>query len=141
MTKTYLPKISEVKRQWHEIDAAKITLGRLATRVATILRGKHKPTYTPHMDMGDFVVVINAKSIKLTGRKALQKEYFRVSGYPGGVKSEVLRDVLKKRPDRVIWRAVRNMLAPNKLRSRIIKRLKIVPDAKHTYKIDKKITV
>lgn len=139
MTKTYLPKLKEIKREWHEIDAAKFTLGRLATRVATILRGKHKVAYTPHMDMGDFVVVTNAKLVKFTGRKLAQKKYFHFSGFPGGLKKRLLGDVMAKSPDRVIWRAVRDMLAANRLRSRLMKRLKILPDAKHTYHIDKQI--
>lgn len=137
--KTYLPKVTEIKRQWHEIDAAKFTLGRLATTVATILRGKHKPDFTPHMDLGDFVVVINAKKPKLTGRKLLQKEYFRVSGYPGGLKRRTLREVLEKSPEKVVYQAVRGMLAPNRLRRQMLRRLKIVPAEKHEFKIDKKL--
>lgn len=136
--KTYLPKITDIKRQWYEIDASQFTLGRLATRVATLLRGKHRPTFTPHMDIGDFVVVTNAKNVRLTGRKLLQKEYIRFSGYPGGIRREKLRDVLAKRPERVIWKAVRDMLPTNKLRTQILRRLKIVPEGKHNFKIDKK---
>ncbi|MDP3994092.1 MAG: 50S ribosomal protein L13 [Candidatus Doudnabacteria bacterium] len=140
MNQTYLPKTSDIKRRWYEIDASKFTLGRLATRVASLLRGKHKASFTPHMDVGDFVVVTNAEKIKLTGRKILQKEYFRFSGYPGGIKREILRDVLKKKPEDVVYRAVRNMLAVNRLRKPILKRLKIVRNDKHNFNIDKKIS-
>ena len=140
MNQTYLPKTSDIKRLWHEIDASKFTLGRLATRVASLLRGKHKASFTPHMDVGDFVVVTNAEKIKVTGRKILQKEYFRFSGYPGGIKREILRDVLKKKPEDVVYRAVRNMLAVNRLRKPILKRLKIVRNDKHNFSIDKKIS-
>lgn len=137
--KTFLPKISEVKRQWLEIDASQYTLGRLASRVASLLRGKHKPIFTPHMDVGDFVAVVNAEKVKFSGRKLLQKKYFTFSGYPGGIKSRLLRDLMVKSPDRVIFAAVRRMLAPNRLRKPILKRLKIVAGEKHSYKIDKKI--
>ena len=140
MMHTYLPKTSDIKRRWYEIDASKFTLGRLATRAASILRGKHKASFTPHMDVGDFVVVTNAEKIKFTGRKLLQKEYFRFSGYPGGLRREILRDVLKKKPEKVVFHAVRNMLAANRLRKPILKRLKIVRNGKHNFKIDKKIT-
>ena len=136
---TFLPKQSEIKRQWYEIDASRFTLGRLATRVATVLRGKHKVTFTPHMDLGDFVVVTNADKVKVTGRKLLQKEYFHFSGYPGGIKRKILRDVLQKQPEKVVFHAVRNMLAANRLRRPILKRLKVVRDEKHNFKIDKKI--
>lgn len=137
--KTYLPKITDVKRQWHEIDASQFSLGRLATKVAAILRGKHKTTFTPHMDVGDFVVVTNARNVRFSGRKLLQKEYIRFSGYPGGIRREKLRDVLAKDPNRVIWQAVRGMLPTNRLRRVILKRLKIVKDDKHNYKIDQKV--
>ncbi|MDP3741501.1 MAG: 50S ribosomal protein L13 [bacterium] len=137
--KTTLPKISEIKRSWHEFDASKFTLGRLATILASILRGKHKTTFTPHMDLGDFVVVINARKVKLTGRKLLQKQYFRFSGYPGGIRSVLLRDMLEKNPEKVIRMAVEGMLPKNRLRKPILKRLKIIADEKHIFKIDKKI--
>lgn len=136
--KTTLQKPTEVKRQWHELDAGKFPLGRLATRVATLLRGKHKPTYTPSTDGGDFVVVVNAESVKLTGRKLTQKVYHRFSGYPGGIRNEILRDLMKRRPEQVIWRAVRDMLPRNRTRQKILRRLKIVKDQRHTFKIDVK---
>jgi large subunit ribosomal protein L13 len=136
MTKTFLQKPSEVKRRWHEIDASQFILGRLASRVALILRGKHKSTFTPYVDGGDFVVVKNAGKVKFTGRKVLQKEYISFSGYPGGIKRKRLREVLAKNPEQVIFMAVRNMLAPNRLRKNILKRLKIVPGEKHNFRID-----
>lgn len=135
MSTTYLPKVKDTRRVWHELDASEFTLGRLATRAATLLRGKHKAIFTPHMDLGDFVVVKNASKVKLTGRKLEQKEYIRFTGYPGGIRRKVLRDVLKKDPQWVIIHAVRNMLPTNRLRSVIIKRLKVVPGDKHNYKI------
>lgn len=138
MRTTTLQKPAEVKRAWHEMDASKFTLGRLATRVATLLRGKHKPTFTPSTDGGDFVVVINSDAVKFTGRKLTQKTYHHFSGYPGGIRSEILRDKMKKGSDRVIWQAVRDMLPRNRTRRLLLRRLKIVKDAKHTFKIDKK---
>lgn len=139
MIKSYLQKSAEVKRKWVQIDAAKYPLGRLASRVATLLRGKHKPTFTPYVDGGDFVVVINAGQVKLTGRKLNQKEYISHSGYPGGVKRNPLRKMMEKRPEKVIYMAVENMLAPNRLRKHMLRRLKIIADSKHSYRIDKTI--
>lgn len=137
--KSYLPKLSDIKRQWYEVDASKFTLGRLASFVATILRGKHKATFTPHMDVGDFVVVTNAKRVKVSGRKKVQKKYFRFSGYPGGITATTLKDRLEKAPADVVRFAVRGMLAPNRLRKPIMRRLKILADGKHNYKIDKSL--
>lgn len=133
---TYLPAKDGIKRVWYEIDASKFTLGRLASRAANILRGKHKVIFTPHMDVGDFVVITNAKKVKVSGRKLLQKKYFRFSGYPGGITATSLRDLLQKRPGEVVRKAIRGMLAPNRLRKVILKRLKIIADEKHNYKID-----
>ena len=135
---TFLPAKNE-QRKWHEIDASQFTLGRLATMAAKILRGKHKPSFTPFMDNGDFVVVTNAAKVKLTGRKLTQKQYMRYSGYPGGLKRRMLRDVLAVSPQKVLTSAVRGMLPTNKLRAKMILRLKVVSGDKHTYKIDKKI--
>lgn len=135
--KTFLPKVSEIKRTWHELDASKFSLGRLATRVAILLRGKHKPTFTPHQDAGDYVVVINASKIKLTGRKLSQKKYFRFSGYPGGIRSITLAELLAKSPEKVIWNAVRNMLPVNRLRPRMIKRMHIVAGSGHKFPVKK----
>lgn len=138
--KTHLAKTSEAKRQWVEIDASRFTLGRLATRVATLLRGKHKPVFTPHADLGDFVVVTNAKQIRLTGRKLFQKEYIRHTGYPGGIKRERLRELQARRPQQIIYSAVRSMLPTNRLRRIVLRRLKIVPETQHNFRIDKKIS-
>ena len=138
--KTFLPDKTKTKRVWYEIDAAKFTLGRLATQVAVILRGKHKTSFTPHMDIGDFVVVKNAKQVKLTGRKIIQKEYIRFTGYPGGIRRKLLRDMLEDYPERVILQAVRGMLAPNRLRQPFLRRLKIVAGPEHQFQVDKKIT-
>ena len=136
---TTLVKINEIKRSWHEIDASRISLGRLATEAARLLAGKHKPSYTPHLDAGDFVVVTNIEKVLLTGRKLLQKEYFHYSGYPGGLKRQVLKDVMEKSPEKVIYRAVRGMLATNRLRAKRMKRLKLVKGTAHTFKIDKQV--
>lgn len=134
-TTTYLPKVKDTKRAWHELDANQYTLGRLCSRAASLLRGKHKTIFTPHMDLGDFVVVKNAAKVKLTGRKAEQKEYIRFSGYPGGIRRLRLRDVLARHPEQVIRRAVRNMLPRNRLRTAMLRRLKVVPGDKHNFKI------
>jgi len=137
--KTYLPKASEIKRRWYEIDASKFPLGRLASRVAPLLRGKHRVDFTPHMDMGDFVVVKNAKLVKFTGGKLAQKKYHRYSGYPGGLKTATLKEVMEKKPQKVIEDAVSRMLDPNRMRSKLMARLKVVLDDKHSFKIDKTI--
>jgi large subunit ribosomal protein L13 len=110
MQKTFSPKAKELVRQWHVIDASGVPLGRLASQVAQLLRGKHKPTYVPHMDSGDHVVVLNAGSVVLTGAKLDQKKYYRHSGYPGGFRETSVRSVLATRPERVIERAVRGMV-------------------------------
>ncbi len=137
--KTYLPKVKEVKRAWYEADASKFTLGRLATRVATILRGKHKASFTPHMDVGDFVVVKNAEKVQFTGRKLDQKQYHRFSGYPGGLYTKSLKERMEKEPEKVIRDAVYNMIDKNRLRKPILRRLKVVKGDKHTFNIDKEI--
>ncbi|HRX02605.1 MAG: 50S ribosomal protein L13 [Anaerolineae bacterium] len=131
--RTYTPKAGEIQHDWYVIDAAGLTLGRLASQIASVLRGKHKPTYSPHMDCGDFVIVVNAHKIRVTGRKLDQKFYYRHSGYPGGLKAISLRDQLDRHPDRVIQLAVRGMLPKNRLGRQMIKKLKIyaTPDHPH----------
>jgi len=131
--KTYIPKDGDVQREWFLIDANDQTLGRLASRVAELLMGKHKPTFTPGMDTGDFVVVINAKHITVTGNKLDDKIYYRYTGYPGGIRQINLRDQLAKHPDRVISKAVWGMLPHNKLGRRMLKKLKVYggPDHPH----------
>ena len=137
--KTFIPKTSEIKRAWYEADASKFTLGRLASKVATVLRGKHKVTFTPHMDVGDFVVVKNVEKVKFTGRKLAQKQYHRFSGYPGGLYSKKLSDRMAVEPGKVMRDAVYNMIDSNRLRKHILRRLKVVVGDKHDFKIDKEI--
>lgn len=133
MQKTYMQKTAEVKRDWHLMDAEGQILGRLATQIATKLMGKNKLTYTPHIDGGDFVVVINASKIAVTGKKETDKEYFRYSGYPGGLRSLPLGKLRDTYPTRIIEAAVYNMLPDNKLRSGRMNRLKIYADANHKH--------
>lgn len=137
--KTYLPKTKEIKRTWYVADASKFTLGRLATRVATVLRGKHKTNFTPHMDVGDFVVVTNAAKVKLTGRKLEQKKYHRFTGYPGGLRTKTLSDRLENEPEKVIRDAVYNMIDANRLRKNILRRLKVVAGDTHEFQTEKEI--
>ena len=131
--KTYVVKASEINREWFVVDADGKTLGRLATGVARILMGKHKPIYTTNLDTGDFVVVVNASKIRVTGRKLDQKMYYRYSGYPSGLKSVTLREQMAKHPDRVILAAVRNMLPKNKLGRVMIKKLKVYASSEHPH--------
>jgi large subunit ribosomal protein L13 len=138
--KTFLPKVKEIKRSWYEIDASKYTLGRLATRVATVLRGKHKVTFTPHMDVGDFVVVKNAAKVQFTGRKLAQKVYHRNTGYPGGIRTKTLAERMAKEPEKVIRDAVYSMIDANRLRKDILRRLKVVAGDKHEFQVDRQIT-
>lgn len=133
MQKTYMQKTAEVKRDWHLVDAEGQVLGRLATQIATKLMGKNKPTYTPHIDGGDFVVVVNASKIEVTGKKETDKEYFRYSGYPGGLKSLPLGKLRNTYPARIIEAAVFNMLPDNKLRSERMNRLKVYAGAEHKH--------
>ena len=131
--KTYSPKISEIDRQWLVVDAAGQTLGRLASLIATRLRGKHKPTYTPHMDTGDFVIVINAEKVVLTGRKEDQKVYYRHSGRPGSLKSETARRMRQRRPERILELAVKGMLPKNRLGRRLYRKLKVYAGPDHPH--------
>jgi large subunit ribosomal protein L13 len=131
--KTYSAKPEEIKREWYVVDATDQTLGRLASKIATILRGKHKPYYTPHLDCGDYVVVINAEKIRVTGQKLTQKFYYHHSGYPGGIKSISLKDQLRRFPDRVISEAVRRMLPKTVLGRHIMKKLKVYAGPEHPH--------
>jgi large subunit ribosomal protein L13 len=131
--KTFAVKASDVERQWWVVDATGQTLGRLATRIATLLEGKHKVTYSPHLDTGDHVVVINAARIKVTGNKLIQKRYYRHSGYPGGLKEESLQTLMARKPELVIERAVKGMLPRNKLGRAMIKKLKVYGGAEHPH--------
>lgn len=137
--KITLPKVSDIKRQWIQIDASKQTLGRVASQIANFLRGKHKRDFTPHMDMGDFVVAVNADKLKFTGRKLEQKTYYRHSGYLGGLKSSSLKVELQKHPEQVLKKAVFSMIDELKFRKKLMSRLKTVKGTEHTYKIDKEV--
>jgi large subunit ribosomal protein L13 len=131
--KTSSAKPHEIERKWFVIDAQGQTLGRLATRVATVLRGKHKPIYTPHIDCGDYVIVVNADKINVTGQKLDQKMYYRHSGYPGGLKQITLRRQLQTHPERVIEAAVRGMLPKNRLGRKMFKKLKVYDGPDHPH--------
>ncbi|MBX5474241.1 MAG: 50S ribosomal protein L13 [Thermoleophilia bacterium] len=131
--KTYNAKPGEVAREWYLVDADGQTLGRLATRIADTLRGKRKPQYTPHVDTGDFVVVVNADKIAVTGRKLDQKRYYRHSGYPGGLRSRTLREQLERRPTEVLRAAVKGMLPKNRLARRQLTKLKIYAGPEHPH--------
>ena len=131
--KTWTAKATDVERRWYVVDAEGETLGRLATRIADTLRGKQKPTYTPHVDTGDFVVVVNAEKIGVTGQTLDQKRYYRHSGYPGGIRSRTLREQLERRPTEVIRTAVKGMLPRNKLARRQITKLKVYAGPNHPH--------
>lgn len=131
--RTISAKEQDIQRDWFVIDAQGQTLGRLASRVATILRGKHKAIYTPHVDCGDYVIIVNAEKVHVTGQKMSQKKYYRYSGYPGGLKEVTLRDQLQKFPNRVIEAAVRGMLPKNRLGRRMFKKLKVYPGPEHPH--------
>lgn len=131
--KTFNTKPADIKRKWYVVDAEGKTLGRLASGVATVLKGKHKVTYTPHLDTGDFVVVLNASKIHVTGNKLEEKLYHHHSGYPGGMKTTVLRLQLEKHPDRVIKAAVWGMLPKGRLGRQIFKKLKVYGGATHPH--------
>ncbi|MCG8513137.1 MAG: 50S ribosomal protein L13 [Halanaerobiales bacterium] len=130
---TYMAKAGEIERQWYVIDAAEQTLGRLSTRIADILRGKHKPIFTPHVDTGDFVIVINAEKVKLTGNKWDQKKYYRHSGYPGGLKETTYQKLLEKNPELIIEKAVKGMIPHNKLGRQVFKKLKVYAGPEHPH--------
>ena len=130
---TTFAKPGEIKRQWHVVDADDQVLGRLATRIATILMGKHRPEWTPHVDCGDFVVVINAEKVALTGRKRAQKTYKRYSGYPGGLRTIPIARVLETHPERVIEQAVKRMLPKTRLGRQMYKKLKVYAGDEHPH--------
>ena len=131
--RTFSEKKENIARKWFVVDADNQVLGRLATNIADVLRGKNKPTYTPHLDSGDFVVVVNASKIKLTGNKMKEKTYYRHSGFPGGLKSETAEERQRKHPERMILDAVNGMLPKNKLRKHIIKKLKVYAGEAHPH--------
>ena len=131
--KTYSAREREIQRRWLLVDAEGKTLGRLATQIAMVLRGKHKPTYTPHIDTGDFVIVVNAALVRLTGTKPDQKRYFHHSMYPGGVRWTKLTDLMAKHPERVVERAVKGMVPRNRLGRAMVKKLKVYAGAEHPH--------
>lgn len=131
--RTYSPKPGEIERQWHVIDATDVVLGRLATQAATLLRGKHKPVFAPHVDTGDFVVIINASKVALTGNKRQTKMAYRHSGYPGGLTSVRYSDLLETRPERAVELAVKGMLPHNRLGRKLITKLKVYAGAEHPH--------
>ncbi len=131
--KTFVTKPAEVEREWYIVDATDQTLGRLASQIAPILRGKHKPTYSPHVDCGDFIVVINADKIAVTGRRMDQKKYYRHSNYPGGLTETSLRDLLQRYPDRPIRFAVKGMLPKSKLGRKMLTKLKVYAGDEHPH--------
>lgn len=131
--KTYSPKASELTHKWYLIDAKDKVLGRLATEIASRLRGKHKAEFAPHMDNGDFIIVINADKIKVTGQKMTQKRYYRHTGYPSGLKETTLSDMLKTKPESVITKAVRGMLPKSALGFQMIKKLKVYNGTEHPH--------
>lgn len=137
MRTTYMAKPNRVERKWVVVDVADQPLGRVATEVATLLRGKHKPEYTPHVDTGDFVIVINASKVRLTGKKAEQKMYYRHSGYPGGIKAVSAGDLRENRPDRMIEQAVKGMLPKNSLGRQQLKKLKVYAGSEHPHEAQK----
>lgn len=131
--KTYSPKAKDIKREWQVVDASGKILGRLASQVASLLVGKHKPIYTPHLDTGDYVVVINAAKIKVSGKKAEQKIYYRHTGYPGGLKSPTFKEVFSSHPTRVVELAVKGMLPHNSLGRAMFRKLKVYPGSEHPH--------
>ena len=137
--KTYAVKASEIERQWWLVDASDQTLGRLATRIATLLEGKHKATYSPHLDSGDHVVVVNAAKVKVTGNKLMQKTYYRHSNYPGGLKEESLQALMARKPEIVVERAVKGMLPQNRLGRAMFKKLKVYAGADHPHQAQQPI--
>jgi len=137
MQKTWNAKPGELERRWYLVDAEGKTLGRLATQLADVLRGKGKPQYTPHVDTGDFVVVVNAEKIAVTGKKLDEKIYYRHSGYPGGLKERTLREQLQRRPTEVLRKAVKGMLPKNRLARQQITKLKVYAGAEHPHEAQK----
>ncbi|HEX3752561.1 MAG TPA: 50S ribosomal protein L13 [Streptosporangiaceae bacterium] len=131
--RTYSPKGNDITRQWHVIDASDVVLGRLASQAAVLLRGKHKPIFAPHVDTGDFVIVINADKVALTGNKLEQKRAYRHSGYPGGLRSRSYGELMEKHPERIIEKAIRGMLPKNSLGRKTLRKLKVYAGPDHPH--------
>ncbi|GAA0910634.1 50S ribosomal protein L13 [Pseudonocardia zijingensis] len=134
---TYSPKPGEITRAWHVIDATDVVLGRLATHAATLLRGKHKPTYAPHMDTGDFVIIVNAEKIAVSGTKRDDKFVYRHSGFPGGLKQRTVGEMIEKHPDRLVEKAIKGMLPKNRLGRAMAKKLKVYAGPDHPHAAQK----
>lgn len=137
MKTTFMANAGNIERKWFVVDAEGQTLGRLAAEVAKVLRGKHKTTFTPHVDTGDYVIVVNAAKVKVTGKKLVQKTYFRHSGYPGGAKFTQLGHMLENRPERVVEMAIRGMLPKNKLGEQMYRKLNVYAGAEHPHQAQK----
>lgn len=135
--KTIVPKIDQIDRKWYLVDGENEILGRLASQIATLLRGKHKPEYTPHLDLGDHVIVINVDKIKVTGNKFTQKVYKRYTGFPGGLRVRSLAKTLQERPERVLFHAVKGMLPKNRLGRKMIKKLRVYAGTNHPHEAQK----
>ena len=131
--KTYTPKASSIEHQWHLVDATDKVLGRLASQIAQVLKGKHKPTYAPHMDMGDHVVVVNVEKIRVTGSKADKKVYHRHTGYPGGLRTTSFERMMEDHPDRILKKAVWGMLPNNRLGRQLLKKLRVYAGPEHRH--------
>jgi large subunit ribosomal protein L13 len=132
--KTFTPRPADIERSWWVADATDLPLGRLASEVAKVLRGKHKPTFAPHVDTGDYVVIVNAEKVAVTGNKAETKRYFRHSGYPGGLTARSFAEVLARRPERIVEQAVRGMMPKNRLGRRMLKQLKVYAGPDHPHR-------
>ena len=143
MQKTYSPKLDEVPRVWHVVDAEGLPLGRLASEIAQVLRGKHKPQYAPHIDVGDYVVVVNADKVAVTSSKSERKIYYRHSGFPGGLKEESFASLIERRPEAVIERAVKGMLPKNRLGRAMFAKLHVYagPQHRHQAQVPKQIDI
>lgn len=135
--KTFMPKAPEVDRKWYVLDLKGVILGRAAIKIANTLRGKTKPIFSPHVDCGDHVIVINARHVAVTGKKVTEKIYYRHTGYPGGLKDETLKEMLDKHPERVIEKAVRGMIPHNRLGRRVFKKLHVYADEAHPHQAQK----
>jgi large subunit ribosomal protein L13 len=137
--RTFSPKASDIQHQWHVIDASDVVLGRLASHAAVLLRGKHKPIFAPHVDTGDFVIVVNAEKVALSGRKLEQKRAYRHSGYPGGLRSMAYGELMDRHPERVIEKAVRGMLPKNSLGRNMLRKLKVYAGPDHPHQAQKPV--
>jgi large subunit ribosomal protein L13 len=137
--RTYTPKPADVERQWHVIDATDVVLGRLASQVATLLRGKHKPIYAPHLDTGDFVIIINADKVALSGKKLEQKKAYRHSGYPGGLRAIAYSDLMEKHPERAVEKAIKGMLPKNTLGRKMFSKLKVYAGSEHPHQAQRPV--